>query len=76
MNLVELSIRYSVGQEGQVAKELRAQLAPEGWKSLRQLAFEVTLIGESEAAGTQMVVVPAGQEAEALKSLGLRAARL
>lgn len=74
----QLSMQVTIlqGQEAEAARSLRAQLPPEGWKILRQLAFEVTVIGESEAAGTTMVVVPAGQEAEALTALGLRSARL
>lgn len=71
-----LHLTVPIGAEAELARALRAQLQPDQWKAIRQLAMEVTLIGESEAAGTQMVVVPAGQEGEALAALGLRAARL
>lgn len=74
--VLRIQATIEAGQETAAARALRAQLPEEGWKILRQLAFEVTVLGESEAAGTQMVVVPAGQEAEALTALGLRAARL
>lgn len=74
--VLSLQVQLAAGEEAEAARELRAQLPPEGWKILRQLAFEVTVLGESEAAGVTMVVVPAGEEAEALRALGLRAARL
>jgi hypothetical protein len=72
--ILRVDLGIVAGDEVNAAKALRAQLPPDQWKILRQLSFEVSALGESEAAGTRMVVVPAGQVGAALDSLGLRQA--
>lgn len=77
-----LHLTVPIGAEAELARALRAQLLPDQWQSIRQLALEVTLVGEQEAAGTRMVVIPlreGGVEAtvrEAERTLGLRATGL
>lgn len=74
--VLSLALELASGDEVNCAKALRAQLPPDRWQILRQLAFEVTAIGESEAAGTRMLVVPASEASvdQALASLRLRQA--
>lgn len=82
MKYFSLHLSIPFGREVDVARALRAQLQPDQWQSMRQLAFEVSALAESEAAGTRMVVVQLredGVEAtvrEAERALGLRAAGL
>lgn len=73
-----LSVVIPVGDETNVARFLQQQMRPAEWEILRQFSQAVTFLGESAAAGTQMVVLPmraAGVEAtvrEAAKTLNLR----
>jgi imidazoleglycerol phosphate dehydratase HisB len=75
--VLSLSVEIPVGDETNVARFLHERMRPAEWMVLRQFALAVTMLGESAAAGRQMVVLPM-QEAgvEATVEVAGRALRL
>ena len=53
-----LNVQIPVDRETEVAKFLHSRMSPAEWLLLRQFALAVTMLGESVAAGMQMVVIP------------------
>lgn len=56
--VLQLSVAIPLDGETEVAKFLHERMQGAEWQILRQFALAVTMLGESLAAGTQMVVIP------------------
>ena len=73
--VLAIEVHVDDGREPECARALRDRLRPSQWRILRQLAAEITALGESEAAGSRVLVVPAAElEADLPRELRVRLA--
>lgn len=68
---IDLAMHWPAGEEVKAARALWDRCPAAHRRYLAALAAEFLSLAESANQGTQVVVVPAGQEAEALKHLRL-----
>jgi hypothetical protein len=68
--VLNLAIVFDDRRVVECARALLEQLPKDQWYLLRQLAAEITALGESAAAGQRMLVVPAASLELALEAFG------
>lgn len=71
---LDLTIQLVEGKSVELARLCHERMRASEWQLLREFAAEVTALGESLAAGTRVVVVPAAEAGKAIEDLGLKPA--
>jgi hypothetical protein len=71
---LELVLQLHEGKSVELARLCAERMRPSEWQLLREFAAEVTSLGESMAAGTRILVVPAAELGQAVEALGLKVA--
>lgn len=57
--VVNVTLTFESHRTPEVAKSLQARLPDPQWQAVRALAAEIVALGESQAAGERILVVPA-----------------